>query len=269
MDTFAVIQKASANQEAPGVPSVPGTPEKPEVDNSVSQEVPTIKPNDKNEIVVDTAEEVKNVEVVVNDIEAIKEGTGSLNIAINNDVQMNLPLSIIDKTLLDGAKNVVVQLNVEEDSEITKDLKAVNKVFDFNLLVDKEDGSVAIHNFKDGEAEITFTLTDEDLKGLDKDNLVVYYYNEETKKFEAMETKIEGNKVTFKTTHFSKYIISEKITDETIIEPGTDKEETTTEAGNGTLPNTGSVVSNNVILVLALGTVLVGSAMFFRRKVSA
>ena len=303
MNTFVVIQKVSKTEAAPQVP---------ESDNTVTTEVSEIKPDDKNEIVVSTESEIKNIEVVVKDIESIKGGTGSLNIAINKDVEMNLPLSLIDKTILEGAENISVKLNVEENSEIIKELKAVKKVFDFNLVVNKENEAVNIHNFKEGVAEITFALTDEDLNGLNRDNLVVYYYNEETKEFEAMETKVEGNNVTFTTSHFSKYIISEKIADkditttpdkdedttikpdadkDTTIKPDADKneevtikpdadntndsttnsdttknEESSIETGKRNLPNTGAVVSSNVILVIALGTVLVGTAIFFRRK---
>lgn len=103
-----------------------------------------------------------------------------------------------------------------------------------------------------------------------------------------METKVDGNNVTFKTSHFSKYVIAEEIVDnddEVTIKPDTNKPNTDsttnnnsnnnnttnndqnkTETGKGELPTTGSVVSNNTILVLALGAVLVGGVMFIRKK---
>ena len=184
--------------------------------------------------------------------------------------------------------------NLLAESEIIKDLKAVNKVFDFNLIINKENEGVNIHNFKDGVAEITISLSDEELEGLNKDKLKVYYYNEETKEFEVMETKVEDNNITFKTSHFSKYVIAEEIVENSVTTPEKDDTVTITpdeetnsntnnsntsttidtqgsknETGKGSLPQTGAVVSSSVILVLALGLVLVGGIVFFRKKKDA
>ncbi len=183
---------------------------------------------------------------------------------------MNLPLSTIDKSLLEGADNVTIKLDVVENSDIIKQIKAVNKVFDFNLIINKGNESLNIHNFKDGLAEVTLNLTDEDLKELNKDKLVVYYYNDVEKTFEAMETVVNGNKITFKTPHFSKYVVAEKVTDtnggSSPSEGTNDNTNNNTETGKGNLPETGSVVSNNVILVLAIGIVAIGGIMFFRKR---
>lgn len=297
---FTVIQKKV--EEAPIVPGEPSDDEvvtpptgdnnKPSEDTVLDIPVETLKPNEVNEIPV-ISKDTSKFNLVLKDIETLKNGQGSLKAVLNN-VTLNLPFSVLDKTLLGENDTVSVKLDVVANSEITKDLKAVNKVFDFNLVVNKENESVNIHNFKDGVAEITLALSDEELQGLNKDKLKVYYYNEETKKFEAMETKVDGNNVTFKTSHFSKYVIAEEIAnnvtspdndDEVTIKPDTNKPNTDsttnnnsnnnnttnndqnkTETGKGELPTTGSVVSNNTILVLALGAVLVGGVMFIRKK---
>lgn len=277
---FAIIQK-----DALGEPSNPEEPNKPEEpnnpgdngnvvvipsDDKVIAEVSKINPNDKNEIKVNTEASAKKVEVLIKDVESLKSGTGSLNITINNGVTMNLPLSTIDKSLLEGADNVTIKLDVVENSDIIKQIKAVNKVFDFNLIINKGNESLNIHNFKDGLAEVTLNLTDEDLKELNKDKLVVYYYNDVEKTFEAMETVVNGNKITFKTPHFSKYVVAEKVTDtnggSSPSEGTNDNTNNNTEIGKGNLPETGSVVSNNVILVLAIGIVAIGGIMFFRKR---
>ncbi|WP_066890372.1 endo-alpha-N-acetylgalactosaminidase family protein [Clostridium nigeriense] len=266
--------------EVPEIPEVPEVPETPgDNDNVVIKpsedkviaEVSKINPNEKNEITIKTENEIKNVEVVIKDIEAIKNGTGSINISINNNIKMNLPLSLIDKSLLDGAKDVTIKLNVLENSEIIKNIKAVNKVFDFNLIINNEDGTINIHEFKDSVAEIKITLTDKDLEGLNKEKIVVYYYNDSTKKFEAMETEVNGNEITFKTTHFSKYVIAEKIeVNSGDSKPSTDNSSNnTTETGKGELPETGSRVSSTIILVLAIGIVAVGGTMFTRKRKDA
>jgi LPXTG-motif cell wall-anchored protein len=275
---FIIVQKEG--QES--IPEEPTNPEEPNTpgdngnvvvipsDDKVIAEVSKINPNDKNEIKVNTEASAKKIEVLIKDIESLKSGTGSLNITINNGVTMNLPLSTIDKSLLEGADNVTIKLDVVENSDIIKQIKAVNKVFDFNLIINKGNESLNIHNFKDGLAEVTLNLTDEDLKELNKDKLVVYYYNDVEKTFEAMETVVNGNKITFKTPHFSKYVVAEKVTDtnggSSPSEGANDNTNNNTETGKGNLPETGSVVSNNVILVLAIGIVAIGGIMFFRKR---
>ncbi|WP_411169780.1 LPXTG cell wall anchor domain-containing protein [Clostridium sp. MB05] len=278
-----LFNKDGQDNNNPDEPSKPENPDnndnvviKPSEDKVVA-EVSKINPNEKNEIKVNTESSAKKIEVAIKDVESIKNGTGSLNITVNNGVQLNLPLSTIDKNLLEGAKDVTISLDVIENSDIVKDIKGVNKVFDFNLVINKENGSTFVHNFKDGQAEVTINLTDKDLEGLNKDKIVVYYYNDGEKKFEAMETKVDGNKVTFKTSHFSKYVIAEKLDDILVI----DKNENTTkpegntnssntnsniEAEKGNLPNTGAVVSSSVVFALGLVALVFGGTLLIRRK---
>ena len=243
------------------------------------------------------------VEVTLTDIETIKNDKGAVNLKLNNGNKINLPFSILSDEMLEGAKDVKFEFAAKEDKKITGGLKAVNKVFSFELLVTKEDGQVSVHNFADGAAEITLALSDEDLKGLDRSKLVVLYYNEETKKYEEMETVVDGNNVTFKTTHFSKFVVAEKeVTsedddnvndEETTTKPESDKNTTvnggttsngTTNSGttgngtnNGTtnkkpnntvnkLTQTGSAASTSVLSLLGLVLSTAGVALFIRKK---
>lgn len=280
---FVIVQKQGQqtfpeNPEQPQEPTNPGNNDGNVVvtpsNGKVVAEVSKINPHEKNEIVVKTDSEAKNVEVVLKDIEALKSGEGSLAISVNDNMKMNLPLSLIDAKLLEGATDVTIKLDILEGSDILKDKNAVNKVFDFNLIINREDGQVNVHNFKDGLAEVTLNLTDKDLEGLNKDNLVVYYYNDADKTFEAMETSVDGNKVTFKTSHFSKYVIAEKIEENNeaespSVDPSTGSNDTSSnnaEAGKGNLPETGARVSSTTIFVLALGMMIIGGAMFFRKR---
>lgn len=279
MITKKSINEEPSNPEAPK-PQEPVTPTNPgnnggikPSEDKVVTEVAKINPNEKNEIAVKTTEGTKNIEVVIKDIEAIKNGNGSLNIVTDNGIKINLPLSAIDKSLLEGAKDVTIKLDILENSDITKNIKGVNKVFDFNLVINKEDGTTNVHNFKDGLVEVKLNLTDKDLEGLNKDKIVVYYYNDSTKDFEEMETLVDGNEVTFKTPHFSKYVIAEKTetkSEETPSDGGANGSNTSTdkktEAGKGELPETGSMVSSTTILVLAVGMLAIGGTMFFKKR---
>ncbi|GAA0083743.1 hypothetical protein UT300007_01820 [Clostridium sp. CTA-7] len=230
---------------------------KPIENGQAKVEVATVNANGENKIDLQLDDSAKGVDVTFNDINSIKNGTGSIALNINNKVNMNLPFSLIDKSLLDGATGLTVNLNTIVDSEIVKGLNAVNRVYDFNLTINKENGPVSIHNFANGVAEIKISVTDEDLKGLDRNNLSVFYYNEETKKFEEVETTVNGNEITFKTSHFSKYVIGEKSLGEL--------------ANNGSsntqiLPNTGAVVSSTVIALIGLLLVAAGITLNSRRK---
>ena len=197
-------------------------------------------PNGKNEVVIKNPS--NEIRLEIKDIESIKAGNGYFEIK-NGENTILLPFSLIDKDLLKEGSSIIFEMKANEDATIMAGIKGVKKVFEFNLFVKTSDNLVKIHNFKNGVATVTLKLTDEDLKGLNKENLAVFYYNEETKTFEQMETTINGNEVTFKTSHFSKFIIAEKASNE-----------------NGvTLPATGG---NNPIYLIIIGLIIVGAGAF-------
>ena len=183
-------------------------PDKSETKGDTTKvEVGTLTPGSTNVVEATVG---NNVEVTLKDIDVIKDNEGIVAIKLNDGSKVNIPFSVLDSKMLENAKEVKIEFTAKEDNTLTDGLKAVNKVFNFDLTVIKEDGTLSVHNFADGEAEITLSLTDDELQGLDRSKLVVLYYNEETKKYEEMETVVDGNNVTFKTTHFSKFIVAEK-----------------------------------------------------------
>ena len=197
-------------------------------------------PNGKNEVVIKNPS--NEIRLEIKDIESIKAGNGYFEIK-NGENTIVLPFSLIDKDLLKEGSSIIFEMKANEDATIMAGIKGVKKIFEFNLYVKTGDNIVKIHEFKDGIATVTIKLTDEDLKGLNKENLAVFYYNEETKTFEQLETTINGNEVTFKTSHFSKFIIAEKVNNE-----------------NGvTLPATGG---NNPIYLIIIGMIIVGAGAF-------
>jgi LPXTG-motif cell wall-anchored protein len=220
--------------------------------------VTEIIPNGINTI--NLTNEEKEVVINLNDIQAIKDGTGSVDVNLSNGTKINVPFSLIDKALLEGATNVKITCNTIDNSDIVKGLKAVNKVFDFSLLVEYGNTSKSIHQFANGEAEVTLALSDEELKGLDKTKIKVLYYNEETKKYEVMETTVDGNKVTFKTSHFSKFIVAEVNTSG---QPVVISNNTTTTAA--VTPKTGDT-NSNVLVLGAFALVSLGIVITFSYK---
>lgn len=231
------------------------------VDGTTKVEVGTLTEGVTNIVEATVSEETSKVEVTLTDVETIKKGEGAVTVKLDNENKINLPFKVLSEEDLDGATEVTVEFKAEENNAITDGLKAVNKVFSFELLVTKEEGQVSVHNFADGEVEVTLALTDEDLKGLDRSKLVVLYYNEETKEYEEMETVVDGNNVTFKTPHFSKFIVAEKEVisdDEGTTEDETVGTETEGTTGNGSGSN-GSGSNNNGSTGTATGTTNAGS----------
>ncbi|GKU27221.1 hypothetical protein CFOLD11_40480 [Clostridium folliculivorans] len=190
------------------------------------------------------------IEVTIADTKAIKEGTGSLQVKVGQDSFISLPFSVVDKALLTDTAKLVLRTSAESNTDLVKGLKAVKKLYSFDLTVVDGDKKTSVHKFANGAAEITLILSDEDLKGLDKNNLAVFYYNEDTKKFELMETKVEVNKITFKTPHFSKFIIAEKSTN-------------TTEV----LPKTGSSFGSTKIVTIGCMLMFLGVVFLKRTKI--
>ncbi|MBE6054716.1 MAG: LPXTG cell wall anchor domain-containing protein [Clostridium sartagoforme] len=239
------------NEEVPTTPTTP-------IEENVIYKIEN--PNGKNEVIITNPS--NEIKLEIRDIEAIKTGNGYLEIK-NGENIIKLPFSLIDKELLKEGSSIIFEMKVKEDTTITSGIKGVKKVFEFNLYIKNgslyikdgnpyiKDGNEVtnIHSFKDGVATITLKLSDEDLKGLNKENLAVFYYNEATKSFEQLETTINGNEVTFKTSHFSKFIIAEKTKNESGI----------------TLPATGG---NNptYLLIIAVLVIGAGGILLLKRK---
>ena len=231
------------------------------IDGTTKVEVGSLTEGVTNIVEATVSEETSKVEVTLTDVETIKKGEGAVTVKLDNENKINLPFKVLSEEDLDGATEVTVEFKAEENNAITDGLKAVNKVFSFELLVTKEEGQVSVHNFADGEVEVTLALSDKELEGLDRSKLVVLYYNEETKEYEEMDTVVDGNNVTFKTPHFSKFIVAEKEVisdDEGTTEDETVGTETEGTTGNGSGSN-GSGSNNNGATGTTTGTTNTGS----------
>ncbi|WP_160674818.1 glycoside hydrolase family 3 N-terminal domain-containing protein [Clostridium sp. C8-1-8] len=178
--------------------------------------------------------------VEVTDIEALKSGNGSLEIR-NSKVDALIPFTTVSKELLKQGSRIVLSFSIVDGSDITKDIRGIKRLYQLRLSVVTGENKVDIYNFADGKAQISLILTDDELKGLDKNKLSVFYYNENTKQFEVMYTKLDGNKVTFNTNKLSTFIIAEKA-----------------ESGSQVLPKTGSPIDSEVLIVLALLMIVLG-----------
>ncbi|GFZ33549.1 peptidase S8 [Clostridium zeae] len=237
------------------------------------------KPLDKDGNNVITTDASNAASIVIENTEAMKEGKGSLILNVGANT-INLPFSAFDPTLIKNSSKVTINATIEDGSSLTKGLKAVSKIFKFEAIVEGNGNKTAVHKFSnEAEATITITLSDEELKGLDKSKLAIFYYNEETKKFEEMDTKVDGNKVTFKTPHFSEYILAEKQVASNTGNTNTGSTNTGTTSGSttnsgstttststpATIVKTGSVIDSNILIVFGI-LAIAGGAVIIRRK---
>ncbi|ADL52248.1 family 43 glycosylhydrolase [Clostridium cellulovorans] len=239
---------------------------KPVVDGVLQVIVNVIDNKDGNTVInLDNKAIDEITDITINDINSILTGTGNLIVNLENNMTIKLPYTLIDKSLLKNGAKIIFRTHVKKNSDLYKDLKGINKVFSFEMVVVNGTEETVIHQFASGLAEVSINLTDEDLKGLDKNKLVVLYYNESTKKYEEMETVVNGNKVTFKTPHFSEFIIAEKSVVQTPqTTDNTSGVPQTTEKTSVILPQTGSFVDGNLLLLggiiiylFGLGVVLI------------
>ncbi len=209
-----------------------------------------VSKNGTNTITVSNTDNVDSVQVKFDNassLEAFKSGTGTLEI-VTGISTVKLPFSVIGAEAMKDAKSVTLNVSISKDAKILGKLKnGVQKVFNFDLIVEKTDGtSVKIHKFANGQAEVSFKVTEEDLKGLDVNKLAVLYYNEETGKFEALETTIKDGVVTFKTSHFSSFVLGEK-------DVNTTSKTTKTSDSNGMLIFTvAALISLGAVSIVAI-----------------
>jgi alpha-L-arabinofuranosidase/beta-xylosidase len=210
--------------------------------------------NGENIISLDSKSIENKTEITISDIGSLRAGTGSFTINLGGYESIKLPFSLIDKALLKDGTKVIIRTYIDSASDLVKNLKGIKKVFGYEIEVINNGTSTFVHSFASGVAEININLSDEELKGLDKNNISVFYYNEDTKKFEVMDTVVSGNKVTFKTPHFSKFIIAEK-----------DKDAATTTSTT-TIPKTGSLVGSNLLLFSGLLLIILGAATVFTKR---
>lgn len=198
----------------------------------------SINKNSSNTFAVNDSRINSNVSTVSIslDADAVRNGTGDLTFKINDKETVTLPISAIDFTNVRSGSKIALKFTVEENT-LKTGVHAVNKLFSYELIVDGQ----IIHNFKSGQAKISITLSEEDLKGFDLNKLGVYYYNEAAKQLELMDTTINGNVITFSTVHFSQYIIAEKT--------------------NGTLVKTGSSVDFVLLVQVAVVLIILGMSL--------
>jgi len=133
--------------------------------------------------------------------DGVKDGERTLTYEFENDKL---------KVKITGKGNIAsLVTDVNPNTKISSKEGLINNLYTFYT-----DGKM-------DEAVVTIRYTDEELKekGLNEDNLSLYYYNEKENKYEKIDSKVdkENKTVTATLKHFSMYVLgdSEKVKEET------------------------------------------------------
>lgn len=181
---------------------------------------------DKNSTDTDSDGLSDYYEVNVSKTDPLKKDTDGDGITDGNELDLGLdPLKkdskgdgiadnerILNYTISDQKVGVTVQ--------ITGKGNIANTTIDFlkNSTFSTTDGLLDhVYNFyTNGEIDsaivtMKYDIQEVQAKGLNEDNLTLYYFNEETKELEALPTTVDKNKkeITVTLKHFSKYVIGD------------------------------------------------------------
>lgn len=247
-----------------GQPYVNTTPQVNEQGNNENVNVDTssLNKNVNTVVQVNVNDPSKNIVFSTDQInELVNNGSQSSAQIINSLGQIILPFQMLDLSNLGLHPESRLSFNesVDTASDILKNIRSTGKVFEFNLFTtDSQTGvSKAIHNFKNGMATITIKLSPEDIKGLDASKFAMLYYNETTKTFENLGGTFDKTKLTFtfKTPHFSKFVLAEVNTNGTAATNNT-----------SSLPSTGSMINIDTLAFAGIAFLGAGSFVLLKKR---
>lgn len=127
--------------------------------------------------------------------DGIKDGERELTYNTNYNDEVSLKIN--------GKGNIAstTTIDIFENSSFSNIKGISNRVYVFHTD----------SKMKNAEVEIKYDISDINKKGLNENNLILYYFNEETKEFEPQKTELNTDNKTVKATltHFSKYVLGD------------------------------------------------------------
>lgn len=127
--------------------------------------------------------------------DGIKDGKRTLTYTVDNS-NLGVVLEIT------GKGNIASSTIDVFSNQTFKDMEGlIDKVYDFYT-----DGAI-----EKAVVKITYNIEEVNNKGLNEDNLTLYYFDEDTKELEAIPTTVdkENKQISATVTHFSKYLIGD------------------------------------------------------------
>jgi hypothetical protein len=134
----------------------------------------------------------------VNTGELSSSAGGTVNLS-DNKANVNLPAGALTGNGTVSIMPTTVYTAPSADKQVIG-----SKVYDLTAKV----GSLAVTTFNKA-VTLTFTYSDDDIKGLDESNLLVYYYDETSGIWISLGGMVDAanNKITADTTHFTKFAV--------------------------------------------------------------
>lgn len=167
-----------------------------------------IKDSTKGEVVVDlSAASNKNIPSILtalqsDTIKKIADNNKSL-VLQTGKAAVTIPASVLADLAKAATGNVEISIKQEEPKAGTN---FVSKVYDFNISYQNNGKATAFDQFKE-PVTVEMAITGSTIK--DKRKTAAYYFDEKENKWVYSGGKVVGDKVQFKTSHFSKYVALE------------------------------------------------------------
>lgn len=119
----------------------------------------------------------------------------------SGDVKIAVPAEVLSQIAKSATKEVTFNVSLVKDSKVPGNGETLSDVYEFTITT----GDKTISAF---ETPIVITLPVTS-KVKDADKVAAYYINEKTKELEFVISKYENGAVTFKTNHFSQFVVVE------------------------------------------------------------
>ncbi|MDN4495127.1 S-layer homology domain-containing protein [Ureibacillus aquaedulcis] len=167
-----------------------------QLDNTAKSEVEI-----NAEVVTETAPNV-NVEVSKQALDKLAKS--EKNFVINSgEVAITVPSKVLKAISNSATDTIDFKVGLVKNTEILGDGKALSDAYEFTISIGED------AKFSSFEQPIAISLPVEPSEVMDADKVAAYYINEKTNELEFVISKYENGVVTFKTIHFSRFVVVE------------------------------------------------------------
>ncbi|RUL49804.1 carboxypeptidase regulatory-like domain-containing protein [Lysinibacillus antri] len=196
-----------------------GTTPEPTPNNEDAEGVTVVKDQDVTKQVNDTnsKEVIVNIPALTTENTSVKVEVSPTTLKLISDsgkpfvlTSGELSLKVPKKILSDIAQNKTdkVQFKVElvQDGKIPGAGNVISNVYEFSITKEENGKVTKITNFSD-YIEVSLPVNQSQVK--DPNKTAAYYVNEQTNQLEYVSSKFKNGTLTFKTNHFSKFVVIE------------------------------------------------------------
>ncbi|SDM36787.1 Ig-like domain (group 2) [Psychrobacillus sp. OK028] len=146
-----------------------------------------------------------NAEVSATALKAIAD-SGKSFVVKAGETGLSVPSEVIKEISKNGNGKANFEINLDKDAKVPGKGTSVSSVYDFEISVEKDGKTSTVSTFSK-PIEVSVPVNASAVKNVDK--VAAYYVNEKTNTLEYVGSKYANGKVTFKTNHFSKFVVVE------------------------------------------------------------